>query len=259
MASGLKIGAFNVQIFGQEKLQDRVTMNVLSKIVRRFDVLLIEEIRSNTNDVIPTLLNIVNKPFGRAVYKLRISERLGTTSSKEQYAFVYRSDTVKITDDYQYPTNEDFERPPYSVLVAPQNEKVGEFFLLGVHVRPDNAFSEINNLHTAFLAASDHYGTQRGIILGDFNAGCSYLSTKKYRQLSLVTDTSFTWILDQNTYTNVKMTCPYDRIVAHRSIVPVVDVKTAKVFLFDEAYSLTEDQAAAVSDHYPVEVHIRAT
>ena len=58
---------------------------------------------------------------------------------------------------------------------------------------------------------------------------------------------------------------------------PVVDVKTAKVFLFDEAYSLTEDQvitssdridinyaipnmqAAAVSDHYPVEVHIRAT
>ena len=29
---------------------------------------------------------------------------------------------MKITDDYQYPTNEDFERPPYSVLVAPQNE-----------------------------------------------------------------------------------------------------------------------------------------
>ena len=73
------------------------------------------------------------------MYKFRISERLGTTSSKEQYAFVYRyavrewfqprvdcmfrrSDTVKITDDYQYPTNEDFERPPYSVLVAPQNE-----------------------------------------------------------------------------------------------------------------------------------------
>ena len=88
---------------------------------------------------------------------------------------------------------------------------VGQFFLLGVHVRPENAFCEINNLHMAFLAASDHYGTQRGIILGVFQAGCSYLSAKKYRQLSLVTNTSFAWLLDQNTYTNVKMSCPYDR------------------------------------------------
>ena len=41
--------------------------------------------------------------------------------------------------------------------------------------------------------------------------------------------------------------CAAYRIVAHRSIVPVVDVKTAKVFLFDEAYSLTEEQVITSS------------
>eukprot|EP00731_Ephydatia_muelleri_P019234 Em0012g59a len=220
--SGLKIGTFNVKVFGPKKLQDRTNVDVLCKIVSRYDVLLIEEIRSKIDGVIPTLLGYVNnRPVGRAAaYKFRISQRLGTTSSKEQYAFIYRfddmfrrSNTVNITDEYQL--NGNFERPPFSVLVTPHDKDVGEFFLLGVHVKPKYAFSEISNLHTAFFAASDHYGTQRGIILGDFNAGCTYLSAKKYRQLSLVTDTSFTWLLNQNTYTNVKMSCPYDRSVSH--------------------------------------------
>lgn len=33
-ASGLKIGAFNVQVFGSTKLQDEATMDVLSKVSR---------------------------------------------------------------------------------------------------------------------------------------------------------------------------------------------------------------------------------
>lgn len=37
------------------------------------------------------------------------------------------------------------------------------------------------------------------------------------------------------------MLCMY-RIVAHSSMLPEVDVKTAKVFLFDKVYGLTEKQ-----------------
>ena len=76
--SGLKIGTFNVKVFGPKKLQDRTNVDVLCKvccclihanvshrcrfqIVSRYDVLLIEEIRSKIDGVIPTLLGYVNK------------------------------------------------------------------------------------------------------------------------------------------------------------------------------------------------------
>ena len=75
--SGLKIGTFNVKVFGPKKLQDRTNVDVLCKvycclihanvshrcrfqIVSRYDVLLIEEIRSKIDGVIPTLLGYVN-------------------------------------------------------------------------------------------------------------------------------------------------------------------------------------------------------
>ena len=88
---------------------------------------------------------------------------------------------------------------------------IKSFFLLGIHVKPSNAFEEINSLHSAFIDVSKHYGTTRGIILGDFNAGCDYLSQKKYKELTLVQDPNFRWLLDPTTNTNVRKTCPYDK------------------------------------------------
>jgi len=44
----------------------------------------------------------------------------GRTSSKEQYAYVYRMDRVRVVETYQYDdTNDWFERAPYSVVIRP--------------------------------------------------------------------------------------------------------------------------------------------
>jgi deoxyribonuclease-1/deoxyribonuclease-1-like protein len=53
------------------------------------------------------------------VYNMTVSARLGRTDSKEQYAYLYRTDTVELTQPLQHQdTSEDvFEREPYSVLV----------------------------------------------------------------------------------------------------------------------------------------------
>ena len=49
-------------------------------------------------------------------YNLTISERLGRTNSKEQYAFLYRMSTVEILSTYQFEDPMDvFEREPYTV------------------------------------------------------------------------------------------------------------------------------------------------
>ena len=69
---------------------------------------------------------------------------------------------------------------------------VGDFFLLGIHVKPDDAFNEINNLPLAYDAAKVALGTDRALLLGDFNAGCSYLTDSQYKAVALVTDKRFT-------------------------------------------------------------------
>ena len=57
-------------------------------------------------------------------YALNISERLGRSTSKEQYAFLYRTDRVEVVSTHQYDdsANDDFEREPYSVLIRSRDQ-----------------------------------------------------------------------------------------------------------------------------------------
>ena len=97
-------------------------------------------------------------------------------------------------------------------MEPPFSPDIPQFFLVGIHIKHSEAFSEINALVGVYDEAVSHYGTENGIILGDFNADCSYLSKKRYNMLELVTDSRFTWLLDTNVDTTTKNSdCAYDR------------------------------------------------
>ena len=259
--SALKIGAFNVQVFGTTKFSNSAVVATLSKIVRRYDVVLIQEIRDSAQTVIYSFLGIVNTDSAASgvTYNVSVSPRLGRTSSKEQYAFIYRTDRFTVLNTYLFDDSvrDIFEREPYSVLLRDKQQGVRDFFLLGIHVKPDDAFNEINNLPLAYNETKTALGTDRGILLGDFNAGCSYLTNTQYKAVALVMDKRFTWLIsssvDTTTGTSV---CAYDRIVSSQGLLGDVVTSTAGVFLFDKAYGLTSVQTQGVSDHYPVEVNI---
>lgn len=85
------------------------------------------------------------------------------------------------------------------------------FFLVGIHVRPDDAFAEINALLNVYDEAVNYFQTENGMILGDFNSDCTYLSMASYNALSLVTDTRFTWSLRPIDTTTTRTNCAYDR------------------------------------------------
>ena len=90
---------------------------------------------------------------------------------------------------------------------------IPQFFLVGIRTKPSKAFSEINALVDVYDEAVSHYGTENGIILGDFNADCRYLSQRRYNMLELVTDSRFTWLLDTNIdSTTGNSDCAYDRL-----------------------------------------------
>lgn len=76
----IAIASFNIQIFGQSKISNPEIMNILARIIKRYDVVAIQEIRSEEQDVVPTLLSYVND--GNIKYDYVISERLGRTGAR---------------------------------------------------------------------------------------------------------------------------------------------------------------------------------
>nr|XP_006819419.1 PREDICTED: uncharacterized protein LOC102808425 [Saccoglossus kowalevskii] len=84
----LYIAAFNVEMFGQSKMSDSDVVDVLTQIVHRYDIILIQEIRDIAGTAILDLLSEVNS-VSDSEYLIATSNRLGRSSSKEQYAFLY--------------------------------------------------------------------------------------------------------------------------------------------------------------------------
>ena len=80
---------------------------------------------------------------------------------------------------------------------------IPDFFPTGLHAEPEtNATSrELNALVDVYDQASALFQTNSGVLLGDFNADCQYLSNTRYKRLILVTDDRFTWLLNEDSTT----------------------------------------------------------
>jgi len=90
----LRIGAFNIHVFGKSKASKPDVMDVLGKIIRTYDVVAIQEIRDKSQTALPALVNITNSNGSQ--YEYIVGPREGRTSSKEQYAYIYNNQTVKL-------------------------------------------------------------------------------------------------------------------------------------------------------------------
>jgi len=250
--SAIKIAAFNIQIFGRTKRQKDHVMDVLTKIVRAFDIVLIQEIRDSTEETAPYFLLKINEMEG-AKYRFVRSERLGRTTSKEAYAYFYNSKTVEFIEDSDYvydDVSDVFEREPYIASFRSGNF---DFTLVGIHTKPDDAYSEIGNLtHVVYDVLSKNPKEKDIITLGDFNADGRYFDEDD--PTNLFKTSEFYWVIanDMDTMTTTDNT--YDRIVLMNATYSYEYVKdSAKVFYFDTKYGINNATLVEeVSDHYPI-------
>lgn len=110
---------------------------------------------------------------------------------------------------------------------------------------------------------------QNVLILGDLNAGCSYITIKGWRALPLRSDPRFHWLIgdEQDTTVRQKTHCAYDRsekvcsgvgcslrkkqyllllpnrIIVHgREIVSCIVPGSAQPFNFKETFHLSEEE-----------------
>ena len=247
-----KIAAFNIQIFGKTKSDKTDVMTVLTKIVREFDVVLIQEIRDATEQTIPNFIEKINQIEG-ATYSFIQSPRLGRTTSKEAYAYLYNSETVQFIQgsDYVYnDTNDVFEREPYIASF-----KIGnfDFVLAGIHTKPEDAYNEIGNLTSIVWSIQTAKPNEKDIIImGDFNADGSYFNEDDTSNLFKASE--YNWIITNDIDTTVKTDYTYDRIVVlDTTLNHEYDAGTAQAFYFDQAYGLNNQTfVEEISDHYPV-------
>jgi deoxyribonuclease-1-like protein len=245
----IKIAAFNIQVFGTTKASKPDVMDTLAKIVRTYDVVAVQEIRDQSQTSFPLLITYVNE--NNSQYDFVVSERLGRTSSMEQYAYIYNTQTIELTGTphtYPEPTGTDpFHRQPYITSFRTPN---GNFdaVLITIHTYPDEATEEINTLDDVVEYAQREYPDEQDfIVMGDLNADGSYFNENSASDMS---STEYVWIIDNSQDTTTKSTnYTYDRIILTDTSDYAGD---SGVFRFDTEYGLNYDETVAVSDHYPV-------
>lgn len=254
--SKIKVGAFNIQIFGVQKASNNQIMDVLTKIAREYDVILVQEIRDSSGTVAPSYLEKINQSFGCPKFAFIQSPRLGRSSSKEAYAYFYNQTKVSKINDYVYQdTNDVFEREPY---IATFKSKNFDFTLIGIHTKPDNAGQEIADLDTVVNNTFVAYPNEKDIIvMGDFNADGSYFNENN--NTNPFKAAKYSWVISNMIDTMVKTGWTYDRIVMTNSTLNYEYIpNSASVFYYDQKYNITDKNFVVdVSDHYPVYTEFR--
>ncbi|KAK3512498.1 hypothetical protein QTP70_015669 [Hemibagrus guttatus] len=250
----MKIAAFNVQKFGTKKLSDPAVLKTLIKIVSRYDIILILEVVDASDTVVKSFMKELNKRK-KHLYRMGVSVRLGRTSYKEQFLFLYRGDVVQVTGTYQYednqPGDEDaFDREPYILRFSSPNTVVEDLVLVPVHTRPKDSEKELDELYDVVMAVKDKWKTNNIMILGDFNADGSYVSKKEMKAIRIYTDKNFHWLITDNvdTTTSTRNDHTYDRIVVYgQELLDALVPNSAKPFNFQKEYGLNE---ADVSNYF---------
>lgn len=226
----IRVATWNIQIFGQSKLQDTSAMRVIAEVCRQFDIIAVQEVRSVQQNVIPTLIDSLGQGW-----KFVISERLGRTSSKEQYAFIYNT-KVELIDTLQ--TDDPFDQIHREPFLATFRFNNKDYSFLNIHTDPDE--EEIESYYLDTLARM-----YNATLLGDFNRHpFDYTSDYFFEDYSFA--------LGANEYTNLANSHCYDNFL----FIPPLFYR-GTVYNFIDSLGLSQSQGENVSDHYPVYITIR--
>lgn len=158
----------------------------------------------------------------------------------------------------------------------------------GCHIDPDEAVVEISNWNLVCFfqsylrvicpfhslsqvagAVKALWNEPRLLLMGDFNAGCNYVSSSDWSSISLRQHSNYTWLISDSTDTTTvrelfvvfplivlkgTTSCPYDRFVVTTEMLPAYVDGSAVPFDFAAAYGLSSALTLDVSDHLPIEL-----
>lgn len=244
----IRIASFNIQVFGNTKASKPYVMQELADIVNQFDVVAIQEIRSQNEYLIPDFVKLVNRSGRR--FDHVIGPRLGITTSKEQYVYLF--DTQKIEVDHQsvYTVSDPdglLHREPLVATFRTRGvdpDQAFTFTLINMHTDPDIAVQEMDVLAEVYkVVRRSSRGEDDIILLGDFNVDDRHLG--RLGQLPGMLP------LIAGVWTNTRQNKQYDNLIIHQPSTTEY-AGNSGVFDFMRFKNLRLEQAIQVSDHFPV-------
>jgi len=251
--TNISIASFNIKIFGKTKASNDTVMASLVDIVSKYDVIAIQEIKDIDQEVPYEFLELLNNN-SITQYGMLLSERSGSQeddkSSQEQYAILYNPELISVKDNgtlYNDSANDSFQREPFLAHLSVKNTTVD--FVLGViHTKPAAAEDEISALIDVFNWSTEYYEDQDVMIVGDYNADCSYFDEEDIQELEIGSN-EFLWAIPNEADTNLAgSNCTYDRMVLTGEIKNNFD----GVWGVDDTFS-----ESTISDHWPVWIELK--
>lgn len=246
-APTIRVGTFNLHLFGSQKIAKPYVMEALTKICRKFDVLAVQEIAGQEQDLLPILVQKINQSGRRFDYL--IGPRVGSESHKTQLGFLFDTDRIE-TDRFQLYTVEDpgglIETEP---LVAWFRTKTGNpkdaftFTAVNVMINPNRIDAEIRLLPELLESVHrDGRNEDDCLLLGDFQANDQQLSFLRTAGLEFA-------LLSVPTTTRGEAMADNILFPTHAT-----DEYTGRSGVQDflREFNLPIDQALEVSDHLPV-------
>ncbi|MCA9211668.1 MAG: endonuclease/exonuclease/phosphatase family protein [Planctomycetales bacterium] len=244
----ISIATFNMESFNQSKSRKPAVMDLYVRMLRRFDVVALQEIQSDTDDLLPRLVDQINSHGGRFDYV--IGPRIGPQRMQEQLGFIFNQDAVDVDRSAFYSVDDHsnlLTREPLIGWFRTRGIKTDEAFtfsLVNVHVDPARTRDEIPVLRDLmFKVRDDGRGEDDVIMLGDFSE-----DYRKHEGLSHVRDLG--WAVGEIS-TLTAGTAFVDNI-AFQKTSTVEFTGRSGVFDFLREYNLPIEQALEVSDHMPV-------
>lgn len=177
----IRVATYDVEIIGGEKVEQPALRDNLAKVIRQFDVVALQEIRSRNQNVLPQLVDAINA--SGAQYDYVIGPRMGRTESTEQYAVVFNTATVEVDIDSVYTVKDPddlLHREPLVVAFRARGaaaDKAFTFTLVNVRVDVDEVDDELAVLGDVVQAVrGDGRGEDDVILLGDLQADVEQLN-----------------------------------------------------------------------------------
>ncbi|XP_014772757.1 deoxyribonuclease gamma [Octopus bimaculoides] len=251
-----RIGALNVQDFNPSKIDNKAIVGVLFKIVARYEIVFLQQIKGMSDDDVETLMSKV-KQRTRENFGYKLSKPLG--DDKEQYGFLYRKKHIKYnTQTLSKKTANLFRRPPLVGTFSLPYDDITEVTIIGIHVDSDNVKEEMDSLVEVINELEKKVSQKNFVIMGTLNTDCQYCNDECKKNLLIVKDMSYKWLISDDT-TVEDNSCTYDQAIITGSNLKHVVQDAGSVFHFDKEYKLSAQMAEKVTDHYPIEFALQVT
>lgn len=244
----IRIASFNIQVFGESKINQPQAVDLLARICREFDIIAVQEIRSRSDDVIPRFVDAMNA--GGRQFDYVVGPRIGRTTSKEQYAYIFDRQSVEIDRRQLYTIDDPDDLLHREPLVGwfrvrgPRADQAFTFSLVNIHVDPDEVKHELGIYDDVFRKVRDDGRREDDVILlGDFNA-----SDRQLGELGVMPGII---AAISGLPTNTRGNAQFDNIVLQRDATREFTGRSG-VYDFMREFNLTLEEALVISDHLPV-------